>query len=113
MVNKLGALVAAVATASAVATAPTSAQEPAFTLTIKEHQFSPTQIEIPANVKAKLIVKNEDPTPEEFESTELHREKVIPGGQQGFVFIGPLSPGTYEFFSDFNPKTARGHIIVK
>jgi Cupredoxin-like domain len=38
---------------------------------------------------------------------------VIPGGQEGFVFIGPLSPGTFEFFGDFNPKTARGRIVVK
>jgi Cupredoxin-like domain len=38
---------------------------------------------------------------------------VIPGGQEGSVFIGPLSPGTYEFFGDFNPKTARGRIVVK
>src|SRR5882672_11758676 len=108
MINKFKAFVAAFAMVSALVASPARAQEPVFMLTIKEHQFSPTQIEIPANVKVKLIVKNEDPTPEEFESTELHREKVIPGGQQGFVFIGPLSPGTYEFFGDFNPKTARG-----
>jgi plastocyanin domain-containing protein len=113
MVNRVVAFLAAFAVASAVVPGPVRAQEPAFTLTIKGHQFSPTEIEIPANVKVKLVVKNEDPTPEEFESTELHREKVIPGGQEGFVFIGPLSPGTFEFFGDFNPKTARGRIVVK
>src|ERR1700730_2465287 len=113
MLNKLAVLLAVFAMASAVVAAPARAEEPVFRLTIKGHQFSPTQFEIPANVKVKLIVKNEDPTPEEFESTELHREKVIPGGQEGGVFIGPLSPGTYEFFGDFNPKTARGRIVVK
>jgi hypothetical protein len=113
MVSKFAGFVAAFAMASGVAAGPGRAQEPIFTLTIKGHEFSPGQIEIPANVKVKLAVKNEDPTPEEFESTELHREKVIPGGQEGFVFIGPLSPGIYEFFGDFNPKTARGRIIVK
>ena len=84
-----------------------------FALTIKDHQFSPTQLEIPANTKVKLVIKNADATPEEFESTELHREKVIPGGTEGIVYVGPLAPGTYEFFGDFNPKTARGHLIVK
>ena len=90
-----------------------SAQEPAYTLVIKDHQFQPTEIEIPAGQKIALTVKNNDPTPEEFESTELRREKVVPGGEQIIVYIGPLKPGRYEFFGDFNPATARGHIVVK
>lgn len=89
------------------------ADDPTFILIIKDHKFAPTQIEVPANTKVRLIVKNQDSTPEEFESTELRREKIIPGGTEGIVFIGPLRPGTYEFFGDFNPATARGHIVVK
>jgi hypothetical protein len=89
------------------------ADDPAFALTIKDHKFEPNEIQIPANAKIKLTVKNLDPTPEEFESTDLRREKVIPGGTEGFVFIGPLRPGRYEFFGDFNPDSARGHIVVK
>src|SRR5437660_8268210 len=90
-----------------------AAQEPAYTLVIKDHKFQPTEIEIPAGQKIALTVKNNDPTPEEFESIELRREKVVPGGEQITVYIGPLKPGKYEFFGDFNPKTARGHIIAK
>lgn len=89
------------------------AQEPAYTLVIKDHQFQPPEIEIPAGQKIALTVKNNDGTPEEFESTELRREKVVPGGEEIIVYIGPLRPGKYEFFGDFNPKTARGHIIAK
>ena len=89
------------------------AQDPAYTLVIKDHQFQPTEIEVPAGQKIALTVKNNDSTPEEFESTELRREKVVPGGEQITVYIGPLKPGKYEFFGDFNPKTARGHIIAK
>jgi hypothetical protein len=98
-----------------LAIAPTgaAAQEPAYTLIIKDHQFQPTEIEIPAGQKIALTVKNNDTTPEEFESTELRREKVVAGGEQIIVYIGPLKPGKYEFFGDFNPKTARGHIIAK
>jgi heme/copper-type cytochrome/quinol oxidase subunit 2 len=90
-----------------------AAQEPAYTLIIKNHQFQPTEIEIPVGQKIALTVKNNDTTPEEFESTELRREKVVAGGEQITVYIGPLKPGKYEFFGDFNPKTARGHIVVK
>jgi hypothetical protein len=100
------ALVLAMATSA-------SAQDPAYTLVIKEHQFQPTEIEVPAGQKIALTVKNNDSTPEEFESTELRREKVVAGGDQIIVYIGPLKPGKYEFFGDFNPKTARGHIIAK
>jgi hypothetical protein len=90
-----------------------AAQEPGYTLVIKDHKFQPTEIEIPAGQKIALVVRNDDPTPEEFESTELRREKVVPGGEQITVYIGPLRPGKYEFFGDFNPATARGHIVVK
>ena len=90
-----------------------TAQESAYTLVIKDHQFQPTEIEIPAGQKIALLVKNNDPTPEEFESLELRREKVVAGGEQITVYIGPLRPGKYEFFGDFNPTTARGHIIAK
>jgi hypothetical protein len=90
-----------------------AAQDPAYTLVIKDHKFQPTEIEIPAGQKIALTVKNNDTTPEEFESAELRREKVVAGGEQIIVYIGPLKPGRYEFFGDFNPTTARGHIVVK
>jgi len=90
-----------------------AAEEPTASLVIQNHKFQPTELEIPAGKKVALVVKNNDPTPEEFESSQLRREKVIPGGQQAIIYVGPLKPGKYEFFGDFNPTTARGHIIVK
>lgn len=94
-------------------TTPAASEDASYTLRIKDHRFQPTEIEIPANTKIALIVANEDSTPEEFESVELRREKVVPGGEKITVYIGPLKPGRYEFFGDFNPTTARGHIVVK
>lgn len=93
--------------------APALSEDGPYVLTIKNHRFEPTEIAIPANQKIKLTVKNLDPTPEEFESTDLRREKVVAGGGEITVYIGPLQPGRYEFFGDFNPTTARGHIVVK
>ncbi|WP_231712209.1 cupredoxin domain-containing protein [Vineibacter terrae] len=90
-----------------------AADPPSFVLVIKNHQFQPGELEIPANTKVKLVIRNQDPTPEEFESVSLRRERVIPGGAEGVIYIGPLSPGRYDMFGDFNPKTARGFIVVK
>jgi hypothetical protein len=84
-----------------------------YTLTIRDHRFEPNDITIPADTKIKLIVKNADASAEEFESPDLNREKVVAAGGQITVFIGPLSKGHYEFFGDFHPDTARGHIVVE
>jgi|TARA_E500000305_G_C3855700_1_gene158205 heme/copper-type cytochrome/quinol oxidase subunit 2 len=89
------------------------AAPPVFEILIKDHLFYPDELVIPADTKVKLLVKNQDATPEEFESYELNREKVIPGNTQAIIFVGPLKPGTYPFFGEFFPKTAQGRIIVK
>lgn len=84
-----------------------------YHLTLKDHLFFPSQITIPANQKVKLIVENLDPTPEEFDSFALNREKVIFARQKATIFIGPLKPGEYSFFGEYNPNTARGIVIVE
>lgn len=88
------------------------AEMPVYELHIKDHQFSPAELQIPAGTKVKLLVKNMDATPEEFESYELNREKIIPGNSEVTVYIGPLDPGTYGFFGEFHMDTAQGKIIA-
>lgn len=89
------------------------AETPTHMITIKNHKFSPAELTLPAGKKVKLVIKNQDPTPEEFESYSLHREKIVGGNSQIIVFVGPLKPGVYDYFGEFNPKTAQGKIIVK
>lgn len=93
-------------------TSPACAVEE-INLVIKDHKFIPETVEVPAGQKVKLVIDNQDPTPEEFESHELKREKIIKGGKTGIVFIGPLEPGTYPFFGEFNMDTAQGQVVVK
>ena len=92
--------------------APALADDPTFTIELKNNQFVPSEVQIPAGAKVKLVVRNGNPIPSEFESTQLHREKVVPPGQEISVFVGPLDPGSYEFFDDFHPET-RGHLVVR
>ncbi len=105
--------IAWVAALIALATAaPALADDPSFAITLKNNQFVPSEVQIPAGVKVKLIVRNENPTTSEFESIEFHREKVVTPGQEITVFVGPLDPGKYEFYDDFHQQT-RGHLVVK
>ena len=82
-------------------------------LVIENHRFQPETVNIPSGQKVKLVIENRDPTPEEFESHSLNREKVIPGKSTGTVYIGPLAAGSYPFVGEFNEKTAKGVIIAK
>jgi hypothetical protein len=92
--------------------APALADDPNFLIVLKNNQFVPSEVQIPSGVKVKLIVRNENPTTSEFESIQFHREKVVTPGQEITVFVGPLDPGSYEFFDDFHQET-RGHLVVK
>jgi high-affinity iron transporter len=82
-------------------------------LIFQNHRFIPDRIVVPANQKFKLMVKNTDDTADEFESTDLNREKLVAPGQTITVFLGPLDPGTYKFFGDFHQDTAQGVLVAQ
>ena len=90
-----------------------SAADAEVALVIREHRFDPVEIRVPAGRKIKLVVHNQDATPEEFESHGLNREKLIAPGAKANIFVGPLSPGRYPFFGEFHEKTARGVVIAE
>lgn len=82
-------------------------------IVIQDHKFTPSEVRVPANQRIKLLVLNKDSTPEEFESIELGREKVIPGQNRATIFIGPLKPGRYPFMGEFHQGTAQGVVIAE
>jgi high-affinity iron transporter len=106
-------LAAAAVLTAALAGAPHARAEDPAVLVFHNHRFEPNRIEVPAHTKFKLLVKNTDDTADEFESTMLNREKLVPPGQTITVFLGPLDPGEYKFFGDFHQDTAQGVLVVK
>ena len=88
------------------------ADDPKIAIAVRDHQFVPAEVPVPAGVKVELIIRNEQAVNAEFESTVLHREKIVQAGGQISVFVGPLDPGSYEFFDDFN-RVTRGRLVVK
>ena len=83
---------------------------PTFELTIRDGQFSPSVLQVPAGERVKIIVHNAGLGPCEFESTALRIEKVLSPGVSSFVVLHPLKPGRYAFFDEFHPDLPQGVI---
>jgi heme/copper-type cytochrome/quinol oxidase subunit 2 len=83
------------------------------TLTLKDHQFTPSHVEVPANQRFRIEVTNRDDVAGEFESHDMKFEKIMAPGSKISVYAGPLHPGTYKFFDDYHPDTATGTITAK
>ena len=107
------ALLAVAALGSGIFCGGAFAAENEYEITIKDHQFNPRTLVVPAGKKIKLIIKNEDASPEEFESYDLNREKVVAGNSKITVFVGPLTSKTYKFFGEFHQDTAQGVLEAK
>jgi hypothetical protein len=86
---------------------------PVFSIRALGGILEPAIIEVPADTRFKIEIENEGSDPVEFESTELHIEKVLAGGAKSYVVINGLKPGTYTFFDDFHPNTGKVQIVVK
>ncbi len=109
---RAAALPALVILAAGFAAGPALADEPQ-TVEFRQHRFYPDHIVVPAGQRVKLEVRNTDDTADEFESTDLNREKLVAPGGSVTVFLGPLDPGSYKFFGDFHRDTAQGVIDAK
>ena len=81
-------------------------------VTIRDHRFEPVELHVPAGKPSLLTVHNADPSPEEFESSALKVEKVIPGGSTVTIRLRPLGPGRFSFIGDYHSDTAHGVIIA-
>lgn len=92
---------------------PSFAQEPPeVRLSFLGDRFEPAELTVPTGVKFVLRLDNKASASMEFESTTLRREKVVPAGASATIFIGPLKPGSYEYYDDFHPKI-RGMLVAR
>ena len=83
-----------------------------FTIVIKDHKFDPSEVHVPPGKPVILVVKNADDTAEEFISSALKVQKIIPAGKQGTVKLRPLPVGSYAFSGKFHSDTANGSVIA-
>jgi plastocyanin len=82
-----------------------------LSITIKDHQFDPAELHAPPGKAIAIHVKNLNSIVSEFESSDLHFEKIVPVGNEAVVYVRALQPGRYNFYDDFHHDT-QGFLVV-
>jgi plastocyanin len=83
-----------------------------LSVTMKDRAFDPAELHAPPGKQIVIHVKNLNSIVTEFESSELHFEKILPVGSEGTVYVRPQQPGRYNFFDDFHHET-HGVLVVQ
>jgi plastocyanin len=104
----LASLAAAAVLAPRAATADDTVT---LSLTLKDRKFDPAELHAPAGKPIEIHIKNLNGIVSEFESSDLHFEKIVPNGSEAVVHVRPQQAGRYNFFDDFHRET-QGFLIV-
>lgn len=83
-----------------------------LSITMKDRVFDPAELHAPPAKQIVIHVKNLNSIVTEFESSDLHFEKILPVGNEGVVYVRPQQPGRYKFFDDFHHET-QGVLVVQ
>ena len=112
MIRKTATLAASFILLAAL-TAPSARADDSSQLRFHAGAVEPASLTLPANTPVKLRVTNDGAAAVEFESFELHRERVVQPGQTITVYIPALPPGTYTFVDDFSHGAVKGEIVSR
>jgi heme/copper-type cytochrome/quinol oxidase subunit 2 len=107
------AAIASLALLAAFASRSAFAADDSSQLQFRAGAVEPASLTLPANTPVKLRVSNAGDAAVEFESFELHRERVVQPGQTITVYIPALPPGTYPFVDDFSHGAVKGEIVSR
>ncbi len=105
-------LLAAAALAGLAGPARAQEEMPTFRIVMHDGAITPDRLEVPANLRFKIMIANTGTTPVEFESLDLKREKAVAPGDEVPLVFRRLDPGEYAFFDDFHPGT-KATLIAK
>jgi plastocyanin domain-containing protein len=97
-----------------VLVAPALAQDTqTISLTLKDAQFTPAEIKVPAGQDFVLEFSNENAKPAELESADLQIEKIAPPNSKVTVRVKALEAGSYAFVDEFQEDVAKGVIVAE
>ncbi|HEY0266109.1 MAG TPA: cupredoxin domain-containing protein [Rhizomicrobium sp.] len=80
---------------------------------LKGHKFYPSTIKVKANQPSMIVLFNDDDSADEFDSSALKIEKVVPGHAKGNIRLRALAPGKYPFMGEYHAATAQGVVIAE
>ncbi|HZC47241.1 MAG TPA: cupredoxin domain-containing protein [Candidatus Acidoferrum sp.] len=113
VIFKVAAVIASLVIVAAFANPSAYADGDSSQLRFRAGAVEPASLTLPANTPVKLKVVNAGDAAIEFESFELHRERVVQPGQTITVNIPALPPGTYSFVDDFSHGAVKGEIVSR
>ncbi len=89
---------------------------PTFSIEFHDGKITPLRLEVPANRRFRIELHNTGVTAAEFESSELHLEKVLAPNNPSpapVLVIRSLDPGQYIFFDDLHPDAPKILLVAK
>ncbi len=89
---------------------------PTFSIEFHDGKIAPLQLTVPANKRFRIELHNTGVTAAEFESSELHLEKVLAPNNPmpaPVLVIRSLDPGDHIFFDDLHADAPKIHLIAK
>ena len=92
---------------------PAAADDSTMNVNYAGDHFSPQNLSVPAGQPLTLRVSNNGKRTIEFESFKLNREKVVEPGETILVHLNSLTPGSYDFYDDFNQDVPQGTIVAR
>jgi hypothetical protein len=98
---------------STVSASVRAEEMPSFRIEFKDGTITPMRLEVPAGKPFKIELHNTGQGAAEFESVEMHREKVIAPDSATFFVVRRLDAGEYKFFDDFHPEAPQALIVAK
>ena len=82
-----------------------------LSLTLQDRKFDPAELHAPPGKPIDIHLKNLNTIVSEFESSDLHFEKIVAVGKEATVYVRPQQPGRYNFYDDFHQAT-QGFLVV-
>lgn len=83
---------------------------PTFSIEMNDGKITPLRLDVPANKRFRIELRNIGKTAAEFESSELHLEKVLAPNNPNpppVLVIRSLDPGEHVFFDDLHANAPK------
>ncbi|CAK0773145.1 Cupredoxin domain-containing protein [Gammaproteobacteria bacterium] len=90
-----------------------AADIPTYTMVAQAGQLTPATLEVAAEQRFKVVIRNQGSDDIKFESLQLRRKEIVGVGKESSLIIASLTPGEYNFFDEFHITSSQGRIIAK